>query len=406
MPISPLFITASSMVNALGRGKAATLTALQNKQSGLRLSDNLDFCSLEFSTWLGRVDGVDDYLLEDHLSQFRCRNNQLAKLTLDSDGFREAASQAKSKYGADRIGVFLGSSTSGSEETEKAYLKRDENGDLPTDYNFMHTHNFTSLLDYTQQSLGLSGVGHVISTACSSSAKVFAAAHRHIEAGFCDAAIVGGVDTLTQVSLYGFHSLQLTSAEPCRPCDANRDGISIGEAAGFALLEKTPAETSPDQNSQVTLKGYGESSDAYHMSSPHPEGRGAANAMQQALNTAALAATDISYINLHGTATPANDAAEDRAVTSVFDTQTPCSSTKGWTGHTLGAAGITEALICALILENQFLPANLNLKNSDPALGMHVLSENTKPDHNIRHVISNSFGFGGSNCSLIFGLAP
>ncbi|MDH5599842.1 MAG: beta-ketoacyl-[acyl-carrier-protein] synthase II, partial [Gammaproteobacteria bacterium] len=125
MPISPLFITASSMVNALGRGKAATLTALQNKQSGLRLSDNLDFCSLEFSTWLGRVDGVDDYLLEDHLSQFRCRNNQLAKLTLDSDGFREAASQAKSKYGADRIGVFLGSSTSGSEETEKAYLKRD-----------------------------------------------------------------------------------------------------------------------------------------------------------------------------------------------------------------------------------------------------------------------------------------
>lgn len=404
MPISPLFITASSMVNALGRGKAATLTALQNKQSGLRLSDELDFCSLEFSTWLGRVDGVDDYSLEDHLSLFRCRNNQLAKLTLDIDGFRQAVNQAIGKYGADRIGVFLGSSTSGSEETEKAYLKRNENGDLPADYDFMHTHNFTSLLDYTQQSLGLNGVGHVISTACSSSAKVFAAAHRHIEAGFCDAAIVGGVDTLTQVSLYGFHSLQLTSAEPCRPCDANRDGISIGEAAGFALLETTPSETHPDP--QVVLKGYGESSDAYHMSSPHPEGRGAASAMQQALKAATLATTDISYINLHGTATPANDAAEDKAVTRVFGTQTPCSSTKGWTGHTLGAAGITEALICALILENQFLPANLNLKNLDPALGMHVVSENMKPVQSIRHVISNSFGFGGSNCSLIFGLAP
>jgi len=394
MPISPLFITASSMINALGRGKTATFSALQEKQSGLRLSKNLDF-----STWLGKVNGVDDYPLEDHLSVFSCRNNQLAKLTLDTDGFRNAIKQAINKYGADRIGIFLGSSTSGSEETEKAYLKRDEKGDLPADYDFMHTHNFTSLLDYTQQSLGLSGVGHVISTACSSSAKVFAAAHRHIEAGFCDAAIVGGVDTLTQVSLYGFHSLQLTSAEPCRPCDENRDGISIGEAGAFALLEKSPAP-----GSKVVLKGYGESSDAYHMSSPHPEGRGAADAMTQALNSAALSASDIGYINLHGTATPANDAAEDKAITSVFDTQTPCSSTKGWTGHTLGAAGITEAIICALILENQFLPANLNLKTSDPSLGMHVLSENMKPEKTINHVISNSFGFGGSNCSLIFGL--
>lgn len=404
MPISPLFITASSMVNALGQGKAATLNALQDNQSGLRPSSNLDFCSLDFSTWLGRVDGVDEYPLEDHLSVFTCRNNQLAKLSLDIDGFREAVTQAKDKYGAERIGVFLGSSTSGSEETEKAYLRRDENGDLPPDYDFMHTHNFTSLLDYTQQSLGLSGAGHVISTACSSSAKVFAAAHRHIEAGFCDAAIVGGVDTLTQVSLYGFHSLQLTSEDPCRPCDENRNGISIGEAAGFALLEKTPGETSSTSESQVALKGYGESSDAYHMSSPHPEGRGAADAMTQALNSAALSAGDISYINLHGTATPANDAAEDKAVTRVFDTQIPCSSTKGWTGHTLGAAGITEAIICALILENQFLPANLNLKNPDPAIGMHVLSENMKPEQSINHVISNSFGFGGSNCSLIFGL--
>jgi len=395
MPISPLIITASSMVNALGRGKAATLSALKNNQSGLRLSKNLDF-----STWLGQVDGVDDYPLEDDLSIFSCRNNQLAKLTLDIDGFRDAVNQAKEKYGADRIGVFLGSSTSGSEETEKAYLKRDENGDLPADYDFMHTHNFTSLLDYTQQSLGLTGVGHVISTACSSSAKVFAAAHRHIESGFCDAAIVGGVDTITQVSLYGFHSLQLTSAEPCRPCDENRDGISIGEAAGFALLEQTTS----DSNSQVVLKGFGESSDAYHMSSPHPEGRGAADAMQQALNNASLAASDISYINLHGTATPANDAAEGKAITHVFDTQTPCSSTKGWTGHTLGAAGITEALICMLILEYQFLPANLNVNDLDSSLQIHVLLENLKPKQMINNVITNSFGFGGSNCSLILGL--
>ena len=394
MPISPLIITASSMVNALGRGKDATLKALQSKTSGLTAAKDL-----EFSTWLGHVEGVDDYSLEDSLKQFNCRNNQLAKLALDTDNFRETVLKAKEKYGADRIGVFLGSSTSGSGETELAYAHRDENGDLPADYDFMHTHNFTSLLDYTQQSLELTGVGQVISTACSSSAKVFAAAHRHIESGFCDAAIVGGVDTLTQISLYGFNSLQLTSTEPCRPYDENRDGISIGEAGGFALLE-TPANADP--SSTVALKGFGESSDAYHMSTPHPEGRGAAIAIQQALTSADLTAADICYVNLHGTATPSNDSAEDKAITSVFGSDTPCSSTKGWTGHTLGAAGITEALICMLALENQFLPANLNLVNKDPSLNSNILLENSKQQ--VNYVVSNSFGFGGSNCSLILGL--
>ncbi len=396
MSISPLIITASSMVNALGRGKKATLDALQNKRSGLQPAKNL-----EFSTWLGQVEGVDDYPLEQALKIFHCRNNQLAKLTLDMDKFREAIDIAKNKYGDDRIGVFLGSSTSGSEETEKAYQNRDENGDLPRNYSFKHTDNFSSLLDYTQQSLGLTGVGQVISTACSSSAKVFAAAHRHIEAGFCDAAIVGGVDTITQISTYGFNSLQLTSTEPCRPCDEKRDGISIGEAGGFALLETTESVKSL---TGVTLKGYGESSDAYHMSTPHPEGHGAADAMQQALINAGLTVSDIDYINMHGTATPSNDAAEDNAITSIFGTHTPCSSTKGWTGHTLGAAGITEALICLLVLKEQFLPANLNLTTLDHSLSSHILLDNSKPEQPIKYVISNSFGFGGSNCSLIFGL--
>ena len=394
MPISPLFITASSMVNALGRGKKATLDALHQRRSGLIKSKNL-----EFSTWIGPVEGVDEYTLEQSLTKFSCRNNQLAKLTLDTDHFRDAVKKAKTKYGADRIGIFLGSSTSGSEETEKAYQNRDEEGNLPADFDIANTNNLSSLLNYTQQSLGITGVGHVISTACSSSAKVFAAAHRHIEAGFCDAAIVGGVDTLTQISLYGFHALQLTSTEPCRPGDEKRDGISIGEAGGFALLETQAA----DPNSVVVLKGYGESSDAYHMSTPHPEGRGAAKAIENALTSAGLSVSDIDYINLHGTATPSNDAAEDKAVTSVFGTDVACSSTKGWTGHTLGAAGITEALICMLLLENQFLPASLNLTTPDPTLKMNMLLENSK--QSVNYVISNSFGFGGSNCSLIFGLA-
>ena len=396
MPISPLIITASSMVNSLGCGKKATLDALQQMRSGLEASENLDF-----STWVGNVAETDDVCLEKELKPFQCRNNQLAKLCLDTDDFRSAVDQAIEKYGAHRIGVFLGSSTSGSAETEEAYQKRDEDGNLPSNFEFMHTHNFTSLLDYTQQSLGITGVGQVISTACSSSAKVFATAHRHIQSGFCDAAIVGGVDTLTQISLYGFNSLQLTSVEPCRPGDKDRDGISIGEAGGFALLETLE---SAESIKGVILKGFGESSDAYHMSTPHPEGAGAADAIQKALKNAELNAADIDYVNLHGTATPSNDAAEDKAITTVFGTQTPCSSTKGWTGHTLGAAGITEALICMLILENQFLPASLNLTTPDPTLNSNFLLENTTPQQTIKYVASNSFGFGGSNCSLIFGL--
>lgn len=396
MPISPLIITASSMVNSLGCGKKATLDALQQMRSGLEASENLDF-----STWVGNVAETDNVCLEKELKPFQCRNNQLAKLCLDTDDFRSAVDQAIEKYGAHRIGVFLGSSTSGSAETEEAYQKRDEDGNLPSNFEFMHTHNFSSLLDYTQQSLGITGVGQVISTACSSSAKVFATAYRHIQSGFCDAAIVGGVDTLTQISLYGFNSLQLTSVEPCRPGDKDRDGISIGEAGGFALLETLE---SAESTKGVILKGFGESSDAYHMSTPHPEGAGAADAIQKALKNAALNAADIDYVNLHGTATPSNDAAEDKAITTVFGTQTPCSSTKGWTGHTLGAAGITEALICMLILENQFLPASLNLTTPDPTLNSNFLLENTTPQQTIKYIASNSFGFGGSNCSLIFGL--
>ena len=393
MPISPLLVTASSIVNALGHGKQKTLEALQQMRSGLKKIEHP-----EFSTWLGEVSGLETVALEPSLAIFNCRNNKLAKLALDTDDFRHAINAAKSRYGADRIGVFLGSSTSGSAETETAYQNRDESGQLPDNYDFMHTHNFTSLLDYTQQSLGLAGVGLVISTACSSSAKVFAAAQRHIEAGFCDAAIVGGVDSLTKTSVYGFNSLQLTSSEPCCPWDEQRNGISIGEAAGFALLEPVSATATTG----IVLKGYGESSDAYHMSTPHPEGRGAADAMNNALICAGLSSADIDYVNLHGTATPSNDAAEDKAISSVFNRDVACSSTKGWTGHTLGAAGITEAIICMLALEQQFLPASLNLKTHDPKLNNHVLTENTA--QKVSNVMSNSFGFGGSNCSLILGL--
>lgn len=391
--IAPLIISATTLVNGTGRGKAATWKAIQTYTSGLIESREQE---LNFQTFIGQVEGLDDYPLESGLMPYDCRNNRLAKLGLDTDHFRAAVEIAKQKYGNDRIGVFVGTSTSGMTESEKAYRERNEKGELPKAYDMERTHDVASLLEYTQRSLGLSGVGFAISTACSSSAKVFAAAQRHIETGLCDSAIVGGVDSLCLTTLYGFHSLELVSDKPCRPWDKDRNGINIGEAAGFALIEKCQAQTPG-----LVLQGYGESSDAYHMSSPHPEGQGAVLAMSNALSSAGLEAGDIGYVNLHGTATPTNDRCEDRAMISVFGDAVPCSSTKAYTGHTLGAAGITEAVIAGLVLEHGILPGTLNLEDKDPELKSQVLKENQVKK--IKHAMSNSFGFGGSNCSLILG---
>jgi 3-oxoacyl-[acyl-carrier-protein] synthase-1 len=240
----------------------------------------------------------------------------------------------------------------------------------------------------------------VVSSACASSAKVFGSARRMIEAGLIDAALVGGTDSLCLTTLYGFHSLQLSSPTPCRPFDAARDGISIGEAAAFALLERVPENLHPDS---VLLYGVGESSDAYHMSAPHPEGLGAKRAMQAALAAASMEPGDIDYINLHGTGTPSNDRSESQAVTSIFGPTTPCSSTKGATGHTLGAAGALEAVISVLAIQNGLMPGGVHTARVDPTLTAHYIKENRRAQ--VKRVLSNSFGFGGTNCSLIFGRA-
>jgi len=394
MPIKPLRLTAYTTVSALGRGNAAALAALQQDTSGLR---TCDFEDADLATWIGRVEGLETVPLTDEWARFDCRNNRLARLGLIQDGFAEAIMAARTRYGENRIGVFIGTSTSGIRATELAYQDRDPTtGQLPAGFDYRHTHNIFSVADFTRQYLGLAGPTLAISTACSSSAKVFANAYRYLRAGHCDAAVVGGVDSLCFITLYGFHSLGLVSSRLCRPWDAERDGLNVAEAAGFALLEKTQPE-----DDGIALLGYGESSDAYHMSTVHPEGTGAVLAMQRALASAGLVPDQVDYINLHGTATPANDAAEDRAISKVFGTHTPCSSTKGWTGHTLGAAGITEALFASLSIQHGFIPANLNLQTIDASLSAHIVQETHAAPLNT--VMSNSFGFGGSNCSLIFG---
>ena len=393
-----LQFSAFTLVSPLGAGTNATLAALRAGRSGLARCDFLD---VDLDTYVGRVNGLEDMPVRTDLAAFDCRNNRLAQLGLAQDNFTEAVTAARQRYGRERIGVFLGTSTSGILDTELAYRQRDpETGALPETFNYAGSHSCYSVADFVQHALDLAGPAMVVSTACSSSAKVFGSAARMIQAGLCDAAIVGGIDSLCLTTLYGFNSLGLVSSRPCRPFDADRDGISIGEAAGYVLLEK--ASTQAD-SSAVMLLGVGESSDAYHMSSPHPEGAGAKLAIQAALASAGLTADDIDYINLHGTGTRANDAAEDQAVFNVFGGNTPCSSTKGATGHLLGAAGVTEAIISALCIRHGFMPGGLNTENLDPALKSQYLLQNRQ--QRVDRVLTNSFGFGGSNCSLVLGRA-
>jgi len=400
-PITPLSIAAYTTVSAAGLGKAATVRALHAGRSGLQVND-LAWAPLP--CWIGRVPGVgiveagqdhpDAVALPPSLADYDCRNNRLALLALEQDGFLSAVQAARVRHGADRIGVFLGTSTSGILSTELAYQRRDAATDrLPDDYRYHTTHALNATAEFVQQVLGLRGPVLTISTACSSSAKVFAQAERFIRLGLIDAAVVGGADSLCLTTLYGFNSLQLVSDDICRPFDRQRRGLNIGEAAGFALLDRAPAE--------LQLLGYGETSDAHHMSTPAPQGEGAQRAMREALQRARLDTADIDYINLHGTATPANDLAESQAVSAVFGAATPCSSTKGFTGHTLGAAGITEAAVSLLSLEHGFIPGSPTTHEIDPGCNCGLVLEGRQVP--LARVMSNSFGFGGSNCALIFG---
>jgi len=396
--MGPLVISRFCVANGLGSGAEAMLRALRGKLSGLA---PCHFDTARIDTYIGSVPGLDDFRVRPDLRDYDCRNNRLAQLCLEQDGFAREIAAACDRYGAGRIGLYLGTSTSGLHATELAYRRRDpKTGALPADYRYAETQNAYSLGEFVRRYLGLAGPGFVVSSACSSSAKVLGTAARMIAAGICDAAVVGGVDSLCLMTLYGFHSLGLTSPGPCRPYDADRDGISIGEGGGFALLERADRVDS----GAILLLGVGESSDAYHMSTPHPEGLGARIAMQQALDSAGLAPSDIDYINLHGTATKSNDASEDKAVFEVFGGRTPCSSTKGATGHLLGAAGITEAIVCILAIEHGLVPGSANTRRVDPSLKSNYLLDGR--DEKVTRALTNSFGFGGSNCSLVLGAAP
>lgn len=398
----PLAVVAFTAISSAGPGAAALSALLRGTRTALRQND---FTRQPLPSFIGRVEGLEDLPLPGHWSAWDCRNNRLAWLALNQDGFLGAARAAIARHGPTRVAVLMGTSTSSIGASEEAYTRLTSDGHFPPDLSQAEVHSLHSLGAFVAHALGASGPCMTVSTACSSSAKVFAQAERLIRCGLVDAAVVGGVDSLCNSVLFGFNSLGLVSSQVCRPFDADRDGINLAEAGGFVLLES--ASTPTDQCAALQLVGHGESSDAHHMSAPHPQGLGAREAMLQALSRADIEPTQVDYINLHGTATPKNDEVEARVVADVFPPSTRVSSTKGWTGHALGAAGVLESVLTLLALKEGWVPGTLHCQRPDPVLGErfgHMLQRRTVVMP-IKIAMSNSFGFGGNNCSLVFARA-
>ncbi len=317
---------------------------------------------------------------------------QLGIGSLAYQGIAPAVAEAVERWGAARVGAVLGTSTGGIAHTEEAYFHWSETGELPADYS-LDAHSFHTIGRVLRAAGGWTGPTYVVSTACSSSAKVFSSARRLLRTGRCDAVLVGGVDSLALTTLRGFHSLSAASAGFCRPFSAERDGMNVGEGAALLLLER-------DRPGNVHLVGVGESNDAFHMSAPDPTGRGAIAAMQAALDDAGVQPEDTDYVNAHGTGTRRNDVAEAIAIRHVLGCHVPVVSTKSYTGHMLGAGGATEALFAVAAIERQWVPGNLRLNPVDPEIDLEL----PQVGHHrpVRTVLSNSFAFGGSNTCLVF----
>ena len=389
-------ITACAAVTACGIGTRALHDGLLHNVHRLRVPR---LFALDFATYVGEVADELPALAADSVA-FDRRNARLALAAMQHapDGLLPALADAVERYGSDRIGVVIGTSTSGMYETEQAFAHRHEHGRFPDHYHFERQHAWNATADFIRSYLQLGGPCYTISTACSSGSKALIVAQRLIRTGVCDAVIAGGVDSLCRLTCYGFKSLELTAEQPCTPLDRDRNGISLGEGGALMLLERTREAL----NDRVHLLGCGESSDAHHMTAPHPQGKGALLAMQQALAAAGRDPRQIDYVNLHATGTPQNDRAEMLAMQQLFDDAVQCSGTKGLTGHTLGAAGAIEAAICWLSLQQQFRPGTCGLQQVDPEFQRPVISA-PQPRAALRNVMCNNFGFGGNNSSLVLG---
>jgi len=384
-----IYIHAMAMNSALGENVNKQISSLAGQQAATMCSESgwlNDGKETVVGKVLGELPEIDTVFKHQN-----SRNNRLALSSLLQ--IEEEIQQAIKQFGADRIAVVVGTSTSGISDGEQALAD-----DLPEDYHY-HQQEIGNLGAFVADYFALSGPAYTLSTACSSSGRVFLSAKRLLNAGLVDAVIVGGSDSLCKLTLNGFHGLEALSTQACLPFSENRKGINIGEGSAFMLLSKHKNTTG------LALLGVGDSSDAHHISAPHPEGKGAIEAMQKALQDAQLTVNKIGYINAHGTATKLNDAMEAKAIYALFKDTVPVSSTKPLTGHTLGAASIIEAVICCLILNNDLAPPKqINDGIFDASLApIRYVKEHEKPSK--KASLSNSFAFGGNNISLIFGVS-
>jgi 3-oxoacyl-[acyl-carrier-protein] synthase-1 len=310
------------------------------------------------------------------------------------DEVMPALRRAIARHGADRVAMVVGTTTSGLGRTEDAYHELKRTGALPLDYELHRQHSFGAMMEALRRVAGIGGPCFVVSTACSASAKAVGCAQRLLATDAVDAVLVGGVDALSQTTLRGFHSLQILSPVFCRPLSRERRGINIGEGAAYLLLERAG-------DASAHLLGVGESSDAHHMSAPDPTGEGARAAMAGALAQAGLPPAEVAYINAHSPGTRLNDLSEGLAITGLFGWRVPVASTKGYTGHLLGAGGATEAVFAIVAIEQGWIPRSVGADPVDVDLGLEVPT--ARVDTPCRNVLSNSFAFGGSNVSLLFG---
>ena len=386
------YISDLGIINALGASKSAVLDGLlQEDQSGMLPIGPL------LTGRESMVGTVTQPLpeLPTAFSEFDCRNNQL--LVAAATQIEDRIKHFRSKYGPQRIGVLIGTSTSGITAGENAMDTLKASGEMPGDYHYRQQEIGTAA-EFLARYLLLDGPRYTVSTACTSSAKIFGSGERLLASGLCDALVVGGSDSLCKLTVNGFDALSSLSDGICNPFSANRDGINIGEGAALFLLTQAEAP--------IRLAGVGESSDAYHMSAPDPSGKGAELAIRKALDNASVTPELIGYINLHGTATLKNDEMESRIIERIFGPEMLCSSTKSQVGHTLGAAGAQEIGLCCLLLDErnqgQCLPRHLWDGEADPTLPTIGLTPGESNwDRSL--FMSNSFAFGGSNVSVIVG---
>ncbi|HFE47085.1 MAG TPA: beta-ketoacyl-ACP synthase [Nannocystis exedens] len=380
-------ITAISATNAMGNTTAEVVAALDAGRSGLRP------CPPEFgvSGICGVVPGPLP-ALPSALTEYDSRLTRIAQLSLED--LNRPLAAARRRWGADRIGLILGTSTGGIYESERAYRQLKVSGELPEGYSVERQHALHAGLHVVRLLADLRGPSYVVSTACSSSSRVCAGAIRLLDAAICDAVLVGGVDSLCGLTLRGFAGLEVLSSAACRPFSSERAGINIGEGAAWLLIERLG-------EGPARLLGVGESGDAYHMTSPHPEGLGALLAMQRAICAGGLDPSEIDQINVHGTGTAKNDAVEGKAILELLGPDIPVVATKGYTGHLLGAAGATELVLTVAAIDGGFLPASVGADPVDLSIGVQVNIE--RRDFVTKAALSNSFAFGGSNVSVLLG---